>query len=287
VSAEPITQEANVQVGPVHLYTRTVGSGPVSVVLHGGPGAHHDYLLPYFDGLATGRTLRYYDQRGGGRSEVDRDVSVDWRSHVDDLAALLDIWQLQQATIVGYSWGGLLAMLFATTHPGRVTRLALVSPAPATAVGRARFEREFAERSRKPEITQERDSLRASDLRTNDPDGYRRRLFELSVTAYFHNAGNVRNLTPFRITGRTQQAVWQSLGEYDLRDLLSSLSISALILHGRHDPIPLDTAQETATLLNGDLVVMEQSGHVPYVEDYERFREELDAFLPKDAARSR
>ncbi|HMA45930.1 MAG TPA: alpha/beta fold hydrolase, partial [Frankiaceae bacterium] len=59
--------------------------GPTVVVLHGGPGASMDYLRPQFDRLATGRTLLYYDQRGGGRSEVPREAPLDWRAHVADL----------------------------------------------------------------------------------------------------------------------------------------------------------------------------------------------------------
>src|SRR5438034_798997 len=86
-----------VDVNGVRLYTRRVGDGPPVVVLHGGPGAHHDYLLPQYDRLAGdggsrgargGRALLYYDQRGGGRSPVARDTLVGWREHVADLEAL-------------------------------------------------------------------------------------------------------------------------------------------------------------------------------------------------------
>ena len=52
----------------MQLFTRRIGSGPLVVVLHGGPGASHDYLLPQYDLLATRRSLLYYDQRGGGQS---------------------------------------------------------------------------------------------------------------------------------------------------------------------------------------------------------------------------
>ena len=100
-------------------------------MLHGGPGAHHDYLLPGFDLLAQRRTLVYYDQRGGGRSPVARDVPVGWRDHVDDLEALRDVWGLERLDLCGYSWGALLAMLYAISYPARVASLALVSPAPA------------------------------------------------------------------------------------------------------------------------------------------------------------
>lgn len=274
-----VVTEDYVSVNGVGLFTRRVGSGPTVVVLHGGPGAHHDYLLPQYDRLAEGRSLLYYDQRGGGRSPVERDVAVDWRAHVGDLHALVAEHNLAPATILGYSWGGLLAMLSAVEHPDTVERLALVCPAPARARDRGRFEAAFAERSRAPAIVREREALQASDLRTQDPDAYRRRLFELSVAGYFHDPRKVTDLTPFRLTGRTQQAVWKSLGDYDLRASLDALDVPALVLAGRHDPIPLDTAEDTASRLGGELVVFEASGHCPHVEEPERFTAVLDAWL--------
>src|SRR5260370_1845761 len=127
-------REAVVRLNAIRLYTRRVGRGPPVVVLHGGPGAHHDYLLPQYDHLAEGgRTLLYYDQRGGGRSPVPRDVPVGWREHVFDLEALRGHWELHPLTVIGYSWGGLLALLDALDPPDRIARLARVSPAAATA----------------------------------------------------------------------------------------------------------------------------------------------------------
>src|SRR2546428_238099 len=65
---------ATVELDGVRLFTRRAGDGPPVVVLHGGPRAHHDYLLPQYDLLAPGRTLLYYHQRGGGRSPLRRPV---------------------------------------------------------------------------------------------------------------------------------------------------------------------------------------------------------------------
>src|SRR3989454_11155148 len=132
----PGAADALVAVDGVRLYTRRVGSGPPVVALHGGPGAHHDYLLPQYDLLARGRTLLYYDQRGGGRSPVGRDTPVGWREHVADLEALRRHWSIDRLTLLGYSWGGLLAVLYWLEHPERVDRLAPLSPAPRPAAGR-------------------------------------------------------------------------------------------------------------------------------------------------------
>ncbi len=272
-----------VDVNGVRLFVRTVGAGPAVIVLHGGPGAHHDYLLPQYDALADGRCLRYYDQRGGGQSPVDRQTPVGWREHVADLLALLELWGYRSSTIVGYSWGAMLAMLFALEHTSRVSRLALVSPAAATIAGRAAFNARFADRMNHPSIRQARSELQASGLRASDPDTYRKRAFELSVAGYFRDPKRARDMTPFRVTGRTQEAVWDSLGDFDLRDELATLKVPALVLHGTHDPMPIDTARETASLLGAEFVEFPESGHAPHVEETGRFLAVLDAFLPKDA----
>lgn len=264
------------------LFERRIGDGPEVVILHGGPGAHHDYLLPGFDSLATGRQLVYYDQRGGGQSPVDRDVPVGWREQVADLEALRSEWGLERLVIVGYSWGALLAMLYATTHPDRVERLALVSPAPAARSERTTFEANLAARNAAPALKAARAELQGGDLKERDPAAYQRRLFDLAVSGYFHDPSLVAAMTPFRVTGRTQQEVWQSLGEdFDLRPDLRKLRIPALVMHGDDDPIPLETARATAEALSAEFVVLKDCGHVPHVEAAAEFRAVLDRFLPR------
>lgn len=270
------------QVRGVTLFERRIGVGPEVVVLHGGPGAHHDYLLPGFDRLATGRTLIHYDQRGGGRSQVGRDVPVGAAEHIHDLEALRDVWGLEQLHLLGYSWGALLAMLYVIEYPHRVASLALVSPAPAAAGERPGYEAALAARNSTPALKAARIELQASDLRRTDLEGYGRRLFELAVAGYFHDPSRAAELTPFRITGRTQQAVWDSLGNsYDLRPALRGLQVPAMVLHGDDDPIPMSTARATADALGAELVVLPDTGHVPYVEAADAFTAALDRFLPR------
>jgi proline iminopeptidase len=265
----------------VKLFERRAGSGPATVVLHGGPGAHHDYLLPGFDRLAEGRMLIYYDQRGGGQSPVERDVPVGWREQVADLDALRETWGHDRLVIAGYSWGGLLAMLYAVTHPDRVERLALVSPAPAWREAREEFERRFAERNLAPGLQSERQALRESGLRESDPERYRRRVFDLSVVPYFADPSRVTEMTPFRVTGRTQQEVWSSLGDYDLRPALARLEVTALVMHGEDDPIPVDSARAAADALRAPFHPIPHCGHVPHVEQPAEFARILDPFLPR------
>ena len=269
----------------MQLFTRRVGSGPLVVVLHGGPGASHDYLLPQYDLLATRRSLLYYDQRGGGQSPVPRDTPVGCREHVADLDALREQLELDRLTLCGYSWGGLLAVLYFLEHPERVARLALVSPASITADYRREFEAEFARRMAAPEIQHERDALRASGLRERDPAAYQRRAFELSIAGYFRDFHDAKNLTAFRVNARTQEAVWSSLGDYDLRPQLKDTASRvplppSLVLHGTFDPLPIAGSRELATLLRARLVEL-PVGHCPHVEATNEFARALDDFLPR------
>jgi proline iminopeptidase len=254
------------------------------LVLHGGPGASHDYLLPQMLQLARDRELIFYDQRGGGRSRVDASVAVDWRAHVADLDRVIEEFALGRPTIVGYSWGALLAMLHATeAAAGRTANaphlLLLIDPAPISRAYRAEFETEFARRQNAPEIRALRDELAASGLRDRDPARYKQRAFELSVAPYFADPRAARDLTPFRVIGRVQQVVWESLGDYDLTPLLALVRCRALVIHGQEDPIPLASSEAAARALGARLVVLHPCGHVPYVEQQDALFEVAEAFL--------
>ena len=272
-------------VNGVDLFTRRVGTGPLVVVLHGGPGADHGYLLPQYDRLARARTLFYYDQRGGGKSPVPRDTPLGWREQVADLEALRAHLKIDRLTLCGYSWGGLLAVLYLLEHPERVERLALVSPASITAAYRDEFERRFAERMNAPAIVAARDELRASGLRERDPAAYQRRAFELSVAGYFRDPADAKSLTPFRVTARTQQEVWKSLGDYDLRPRLQELQTrhlapDTLVVHGSYDPILIEGSRDLAQLLGAQLVEL-PVGHCPHVEATEAFVAAVSAHLDR------
>ncbi|HVH18468.1 MAG TPA: alpha/beta hydrolase [Myxococcota bacterium] len=272
---------------PVPLYWVEYGdpAAPPILLLHGGPAASHEYLLPQMLALAEEHRLVTYDQRGGGRSRHDDDRAViGWRDQVEDVARVAAELRVSPLTIVGYSWGGLLAMLYAIeASSGRVqpppARLALIDPAPITRPTRQVFEQEFARRQAGPEVAALKSELQASGLRERDPDAYRQRAFEISVAGYFADPARARDLTPFRVTGRVQQSIWQSLGDYDLRDSLQSVRVPTLVVHGRQDPIPLASSEEAARALGTTCVVIDGSGHVPYVEQPAQLFPLLRSFL--------
>lgn len=264
---------------------------PPLVVLHGGPGAHHDYLLPQYLALAEHHRVVFYDQRGGGQSRGDAQENITWQTHVDDLARVITERRVDPLDIVGYSWGALLALLYAIESRKRSDlasprRLVLADPAPLSRKYRAEFEAEFNRRQASAEVVRQRKELE-SGLRERDPAAYRQRAFELSVAGYFHDLSLAHELTPFRVMARVQESVWASLGEFDLFAQLEVLrGIPALVIHGWHDPIPGESSYRAARALGARFVVLEASGHVPHVEQPNILFTVIEQFLAEQDANS-
>jgi proline iminopeptidase len=259
-------------------------NAPKLLVLHGGPGADHRYLLPQMLHLGEKHDLLFYDQRGGGRSKADARIPITWQTHVEDLGAIVEEFGVDPLAVVGYSWGAMLGLLY--TIEQRVNpelrapdRLALISPAPLTKEYQRQFEAEFARRQKSPEIQRMRDELAASGLRERDPEAYRQRAFELGVAGYFADPRKATNLTPFRVVGRIQQSVWETLGDFDLISDVKGIKIPSIIISGRDDPIPLASSSEAANALGTNLMVLDECGHVPYVEQPHGLFMALDPFL--------
>ena len=282
----PPATEGHSTTTSVPLYWCEYGpaDAPPLLVLHGGPGAHHDYLLPQFLRLAERHRLVFYDQRGGGRSRETGPADVTWQQLVQDLSHVVWERHVEPLTIVGYSWGALLALLYsieAHRHaalPAPV-RLVLVDPAPLSRPYREAFEDEFARRQRSEAIRELREDLADSGLRDSDPDAWRQRQFEIGVAPYFARPAAAKELTPFRVTAKVQQSVWQSLGDFDVIADLSSIHVPAFFVHGRHDPIPLESTERAAGAMRARLLVLEASGHVPYVEQPDALFNAIEQYL--------
>jgi proline iminopeptidase len=274
---------------PLYYAVWGPAGAPRLIVLHGGPGAHHDYLLPQMLHLAGSHEVVFYDQRGGGRSRTDAREPITWQTHVEDLGRVVAELDGGAPSLVGYSWGGLLALLYAIAAtrapvaPPAPRRLVLIDPAPVSGQYRRAFESEFARRQQGAAVQEMREALTASGLKDTDPDAWRQRMFEIGVAGYFADPRRARDLTPFRVTGRVQQSVWESLGDYDLRADLATVRCPALVVHGRQDPIPAASSGEIAARLGATLVMLDECGHVPYVEQPAALFAAVDRFLADTA----
>jgi pimeloyl-ACP methyl ester carboxylesterase len=102
---------------------------PTVILLHGGPGFDHSNFKPDFSRLAEGAQVVYLDHRGNGRS--DRGDPKKWNlpQWGDDLRAFCDALEIDRPIVLGNSFGGMVAMSYATRHPDHPAKLVLSSTA--------------------------------------------------------------------------------------------------------------------------------------------------------------
>src|SRR5688572_5018500 len=134
----------------VRLFYKVVGEGPDTlVVVHGGPGNSLSSVEPDYAPLAARRRVIYYDQRGGGRSDlIADDNKLSLAHHIADLDAVRAHFGLERMKLLGNSWGGLLAAAYAAAHPDRVERLVLQDSAPPNRAFMGQGADELADRAR-------------------------------------------------------------------------------------------------------------------------------------------
>ena len=129
-SANCIAQDGYTSQPPqIAFWLHEKANAPTVIVIHGGPGVTHNYLLPEWSRLGKYARLVFYDQRGSGRSQEADCYS--WREHVGDLARLIDVIAPGEKVILaGSSWGVDLALLFTNQYPKRVRGLILSGITP-------------------------------------------------------------------------------------------------------------------------------------------------------------
>lgn len=127
-------------VNGVHLYFDVEGAGlrvdgarmremPTVILLHGGPGADHSIYKPDFSALTDVAQVIYLDHRGNGRSEDGSPTDWTLAQWADDLVGFCDALGIVKPIVYGASFGGMVAMAYATRHPAHPAKLVLVSTA--------------------------------------------------------------------------------------------------------------------------------------------------------------
>jgi proline iminopeptidase len=288
----PGPYEGYVQVQDAQLYYREIGHGQPIIVLHGGPDFDHCYLLPHLDRLSTSFRLIYYDQRGRGKSaENVPPEQVSLISEINDLDAIREHFHLDAVTILGHSWGGLLAMEYATRFPHRVSHLILMNTAPVSRDDVAFFRQERS-RTAASDLEQMRALSSMPHYQTGDIQAdaeYYRLHFKATIRQpeqLEHVIQRLRmNVTPQdilkarAIEERLYDETWR-LDEYDLAPRLSRLNIPTLIIHGDNDFVPAICAEHIAQAVPGArFVLLNNCGHFSYLECPDDVHREMIAFF--------
>src|ERR1700719_3778993 len=109
-----------------------VGHGQPLLIVHGGPGASHDYFLPYLLPLAHHNKVVFIDERGSGKSQKLQDPSgYTVENMVEDVEGVRRSLGLGKITLMGHSFGGVLAQGYALKYQSNLSHLILASTFPS------------------------------------------------------------------------------------------------------------------------------------------------------------
>ena len=259
------------------LFVTEWGSGPPVVFTHAW-GLRSDqwtYQVPALAGAGLRCVL--YDRRGHGRSDRPA-AGYDIDTLADDLAAVIDHFDLHEATLVAHSLGSKEAIRYLTRHgEGRIARLILIAPTTPL--------------------------LRRT---TDNPDGLDPALIDANYAAVAANVpkwcadfeaagpyfGSSPGGSPGLIDWTTRMIVDTPLpvlletlkvnADVDMRTELQEIQVPALIVHGDQDAsAPIDlTGRKTAELIGGaTLTVYPGAGHGLYASDHDTLNADLLAFI--------
>jgi proline-specific peptidase len=267
--------------------------GTPLLCLHGGPGMPHDYLESLAE-LATSRPVIFYDQLGCGRSDRPADDSLwTFERFVAELAAVRDALGLDRMHLFGNSWGGWLALQYTLDHKPDLASLILSSSPPS--VPRWIADCALLRAALDPQVRDVLDRHEAAgyfscpEYQWAVTHFYRRHLCRSdpwpdSVERTFAGMGGDVYLAMWGpsefgpVTGR--------LSGWDVTDRLGEVRVPTLVTGGRHDEArPEHLAVLAAGIDGSELVIFEDSAHLAFIEEHERYMRVLAGFLAKiDAA---
>jgi proline iminopeptidase len=285
--ADVAAHDTLLAINGTHLYVHSEGVGDALVIVHGGPVLDHGYLVEPLRPLAEGRRLVFYDQRLSGRSDgVVDSASVSLAAFVADLEGIRGALGLARIDLLGHSWGGLLAMLYAVEHPGRVRSLVLVSPIPPSAA-LWREEQAAAGASVAVEDTVGMGALRSSaDFRAGRPAAIERML-QLSFRGQVHDPTLADSLHFYIAEDYLQRSrrfgyLIGELTSFDLLPALQELTIPTLVVHGSEEPGAGAVARAIREAMSRtEIEVIADAGHFAFIERPEVFRNVLRSFLER------
>ena len=257
------------------------------LALHGGPGAHHEYLLPLVDLTREGYRIVFMDQLGCGKSERSPDPSVYSLEHnVEEVEGVREGLQLGRVHLVGSSYGGLLALAYAIRyqrHLKSLTTIGGLADVPLTVREMHRLIGELP--------AETRDAIE----KYGSSGQYRHPEYLRAVDTFYHTylcrwpefpAEVSRALAETnpdvyeRMNGPNEFTIVGTIKDIDLTSRLGEVRVPTLVTGGRYDEVTPTVARQIADHIPGARqVVFENSSHVPFWEEREAFMRTLAEFL--------
>ncbi|MDZ4707176.1 MAG: alpha/beta fold hydrolase [Saprospiraceae bacterium] len=260
------------------------GQGEPMVIVHGGPGLNHSYLLPYLNRLNDVHHLIYYDQKACGQAEIPSDTNaMKLRAFVEDIETVRKKFGLKQMHLMAHSWGALLAIQYAALYPQHLKSLILISPAAissadvreASRLINAKFEHvDQLARSRiieSPAFKNNRPEAMAELIRLSFKQNMSQKNLADSIHIYIPEDFSKRNAA--------LRYLFKDLASYDYYPVLPRITTPTLIICGAQDVgLPFaDKIQQT--IPSARINRIENSGHFPFIEQPMEFKQQVVQFV--------
>jgi len=293
-------QEGYVDAHGVLIYFKSIGIGPPLMVLHGGPGASHDYFLPYLLPLARTHRLIFIDERGSGRSQRLEDASLyTVEAMVEDVEDVRAALHLGKISLLGHSCGGVLAEAYALEYQQNLSHLILNSTFPST---REMNEVLAQEKAQMPPAKLKRlNELEAAGLfgkgeiweHARYPAEYENLAWGPGYFPFLYGARPDSNYDPAAGNAPTNwelyREMWGSHGEFiidgnlksvEYVDRLATIHVPTLVVVGDHDECAPSLSKEMHEKIAGSqLVILPNSGHMNFVDQPELWHKAVGEFL--------
>ncbi|GAX06372.1 prolyl aminopeptidase [Secundilactobacillus pentosiphilus] len=264
------------------------------IVLHGGPGAGHDYMLPYTDLTVTGRSVIHYDQVGCGRSShlVHKPKSF-WQVQpfVEQLELLIKHLKIDQIVLLGHSWGGILATEYAIKHDDQIEKLILSSCPSAMKRWEATGKRLINELPEK--------YIQAFKL-LSDGASVDRQLLDEAIDLYTlkfcenipeaekpdylkHSAQEMNNdgTTYDYMWGRAEPIVNSgNLANWDAEDRLHNITTPTLVIAGEHDEAGIEATKNFSKITGFVKEIRYPGGaHIYHITNHNEVIADVSSFI--------
>jgi proline iminopeptidase len=272
------------------LYYRSFGAPTRGTVLgpHGGPGATHDYLLPFTDLVADGYRVVLFDLLGCGRSEIPADHSLFTLAHnVDEVEGVREGLGLGGVHVIGSSYGGLLALAYALRYPTNLR--SLITVGGLADVPFARREMAHLKSTLPPPIPatlrtyEERGDLPAPEYAAAVDAFYRHFLCRLDPwPAEVQHSLEMTTQRPVyqEMNGPNEFTITGTIRDVDLTPQLPGIRTPTLVLGGRFDEVTPRVADQIHRGIPGSRrVEFEHSSHLPFWEERDLFHQVVAEFL--------
>ncbi|TSJ37302.1 alpha/beta fold hydrolase [Mucilaginibacter corticis] len=287
-----------VNINNAKLWVVTVGEGDPIIFIAGGPGGAHTGLRS-FDALANGHhQLIYFDAFGRGKSDTAKNVTeYTLERDIDDIEGLRKALKLDKITVLGHSYGGVVAQGYAIKYPGHLSHLILADTFHSFVMWQENDDSSNREiKNSYPEVWDELMKVREQGAVSSDaihqeiygkvPYGflyaYNPDKFASRGSKPYPNAYNSKLY--YQMVGKDGDfIVGSDIGTFDYRKQLKDLKMPVLIVTGRYDrvAVPWMAVKFKEYCPQAQFVIFEKSGHNPQVEEPEKEFKIINEFLAK------